>query len=59
MEVEEIGPGRFFSLVTQGSGQRDQALLVSDERIRTEKNAFDPTEYGSIGANAERKAENR
>jgi hypothetical protein len=32
---------------------------VSNERIRPQKNAFDPTEHGGVGADAERKAQNR
>ena len=59
LHVEEIGPRRFVSLVTHRSGQCDQALLMRNEGIRTEKNAFDPAEHGGVGANAERKAQNR
>ena len=59
LHVEEIEPLRFVSLLTHRSGQCDQALLVRNERIRTEKNAFNPAEHRGVGANAERKAENR
>src|SRR5215470_16692705 len=40
LHVEEIGPRRLVSLATHRSGQCDQALLVRDERIRPQENAF-------------------
>src|SRR5580700_6297922 len=59
LHVEEIGPRRFGFFVTHRSSQCDQALLVRNERIRTQKNAFDPAEHGGVSADTERKAQNR
>jgi hypothetical protein len=43
------------SLSTHRSGQCHQTLLVRNERIRPDKNAFNPAEHGGVGADAERK----
>src|SRR5262249_7617536 len=50
------GCRRFF--IARRSRQGEQAPLVFHEGVRAEKNAFDPTEYGGIGADPHREAEN-
>ena len=42
-----------------GAGDREQPLLIDDQRIGTQQDAFDPAEDRGVGADAEREAQDR
>src|SRR5262249_21825110 len=61
LEVVEIGPGKRSSsgFTARSPADGDQPFLVADRGVRAEEDAFDPTEDGGVGADAECEAKNR
>src|ERR1051326_5092664 len=60
-QVEEVPPRQKVrpTVTRYRSGQCEEPFLMCDQRIRTKQDPFQPTEDGSIRANAHRQAQNR
>src|SRR5467141_2700183 len=58
LQVKEVGPGDrgVASLAASGPGDGEKPFLVSDQRVGTEEDSFDPTEHGGVGADSQSEA---